>query len=359
MNLNALKPIGPHVTGFIRFAHEGEGEHFKQHDHFEILGRVHDRHENAAGAAAPRLAAHPIAAQLLAGDASEAGGSANEKLRSIPVKVIFDKPANNLTARYQAYDLSLGRLACAGDGARATRADFSLGSTSEHDCVGPEACEYANQGGVRCQLHVRLKVQIDGQADPFAVFEVQSSGINTFRTLSAKLDMMHAAFGGRLRHVPLSLTIFEKSSPLSSFEPFYVADLQLRSGISVHAAAQLAKEGADADATAGVACEAMEKATEAMASSFPLAIDDGESALVTFTPRLVDDVRLPRRETSSSSGLRPASISSLVEQARGSQAVAPAAAPVSVEPIKLTDAPRQSGRGDATIRPTEAAPTPL
>ena len=26
MNLNALKPVGPHITGFIRFAHEGEGD---------------------------------------------------------------------------------------------------------------------------------------------------------------------------------------------------------------------------------------------------------------------------------------------------------------------------------------------
>lgn len=358
MRLNSLKPIGPHVTGFIRFAHEGEGDHFKQLDHFEILGRVHDR--NADGdAEPPRLAAHPLAAQVMAGQRAEGGGSANAKLRSIPVTVLFDKPANNLTARYQAYDLGLSRLACAGDGERAMRANFAQGSTSEQDCVGPEACEYANQRDVRCQLHVRLKVQIEGQPDPFAVFEVQSSGINTFRTLSAKLDMMHAAFGGRIRHVPLSLTIFEKSSPLSSFEPFYVADLQLRAGTSMHEAAKLAKDGADADAAAGVGCEAMELAIEAMGSAFPLAIDDSESALVTFTPRLVDNVRVPRREASAA-GLAATSITSVVEKARtAGQAVELASSTLPVAPITLTPASVQSGRADATIRPTEAAPTPL
>ena len=308
MNLNALKPVGPHISGFIRFAHEGEGEQFKQLDHFEILSRVHLASEDPT--AAPRLTPHEIVNKLLPG-----GENAQSKLRAIPVKLVFDKPENNLRARYQAYDSELSRLACAGDGAKAVRANFADGTTSETACAGPEACEYANRAGVRCQLHVRLKVQVEGQSDPFAVFEVQSSGINTYRTLSAKLDMMHAAFGKRLRNIPLTLAIYAKSSPLSRFEPFYVADLQLRDGLTMTSALEAADKARAEEASLAIAD--METAVEQMLSASPLALDDSDTALITFTPGVIERAREPRRAAPVLAAA-PLSIANVVASARGS-----------------------------------------
>ncbi|MDO8276624.1 MAG: hypothetical protein Q7T63_00705 [Burkholderiaceae bacterium] len=304
MNLNALKPVGPHITGFIRFAHEGEGDQFKQLDHFEILSRVHLPSDDTTNV--PRLAQHEIAKNIKP-------GNAQEKLKAIPVKLMFDKPENNLRACYQAYDSELNRLACSGDGVTAVRADFGTGTTAETTCAGPEACEYANQAGVRCQLHVRLKVQIEGQSDPFAVFELQSSGINTYRTLSAKLAMMHAAFGGSLRNIPMTLAIYAKSSPLSRFEPFYVADLQLRDGSTMSAALESANAAKALEASLNM--DAMEAAVEAMLSASPLALDDAETALIAFAPGVIDRAREPRR-TARAIAAAPVRIENLVASAR-------------------------------------------
>lgn len=306
MNLNALKPVGPHITGFIRFAHEGEGEQFKQLDHFEILSRVHLPSDDTTSM--PRLAQHEIAQKIQP-------ATAQEKLKAIPVKLMFDKPENNLRACYQAYDSELNRLACSGDGVKAVRADFGTGTTADTTCAGPEACEYANQAGVRCQLHVRLKVQIEGQSDPFAVFELQSSGINTYRTLSAKLAMMHAAFGNRLRNIPMTLAIYAKSSPLSRFEPFYVADLQLREGVTMPAALQSADAAKALEAS--LKMDAMEAAVETMLSASPLALDDSETALISFAPGVIDRAREPRRSARAIAAA-PVSIENLVASARGS-----------------------------------------
>ncbi len=334
MNLNALKPVGPHISGFIRFAHEGEGDQFKQLGHFEILSRVHQPCEDTT--ATPRLAPHEIEQKLQPSE-----GNAQSKLRAIPIRLVFDKPQNNLRARYQAYDTELHRLACAGDGEKAVRADFAAGGTTETACAGPEACEYANQAGIRCQLHARLKVQVDGQTDPFAVFEVQSSGINTYRTLSAKLDMMYAAFGKRLRHIPLTLGIYAKSSPLSSFEPFYVADLQLRDGMTMQTALDEAKKAQAAEAEGGLTMSEMEAAVEGMIASSPLALDDSETALITFAPGIVDRAREPRR-ASVALAAGPVSIANVVASARGGFEVQPEKQVVAVEapPAPVVHVPR-------------------
>jgi hypothetical protein len=343
MNLNALKPIGPHVEGFIRFAHEGEGDDFRQLDHFQVLSRVHN--EPSDEAAAPCLAEHPIAANLR---------SAEAKLKAIPVKLVFDKPGNNLSARYQAYDVVMGRLCCVGDGQTASRASFASGTTTSETCVGPGACSHANTVGVRCALHVRLKVQIEGQTDPFAVFELQSGGINTYRTLSAKLDMMHAAFG-QLRHVPLTLAMYEKSSPLSSFEPFYVADLRLRDDVSPAEALKAAKEAAEAEQQAGLLIDKMEAAVESMAATSPFAIDDVESVLMTFTPGIVDRGREPRERTRTAAEV-PSSIQAIVAQATRRESVAPAGEGAS---RPLCDPSAGHIATDAKIGPQERPPTAI
>ncbi len=157
---------------------------------------------------------------------------------------------------------------------------------------------------------------------------MQSSGINTYRTLSAKLDMMHAAFG-QLRHVPLTLAIYGKSSPRSSYEPFYVADLRVRNDAAAAVALQQAKQAAQAEREAGLLFEKMEEAVEAMAAASPFAIDDSETVLFTFTPGIVGREREPRQAASTPHG--GTSIEAIVAEATRAGTGTPAAGSITFE----------------------------
>ena len=321
MNLNAIQPVGPHIEGLIRFASTGSGASFTQLDHFEVLTRVHSK-TTAEGV--PKLGEHPMAESLKA-----VAGNEDGKIRVIPIRLIFNKPENNLDARYEAYDMDLNRLACAGDGDAGCRANFATGESEAVPCEGPDACEYANSNGIKCSLHVRLKAQIEGQRDEFSVFELQSGGINTYRTLSAKLRMMHAAFGKRLRHVPLELALYAKSGAASSFEPFYVADLRLRSGVTMQAASEAVIGGEEKDAQNHIDFVEMEEVVAQMRTQVSLALEEAESTLITYAPAIVDRTRLIRRPASSAEQLAsaPLSIQAVVENARAAAIAGTAIAP--------------------------------
>lgn len=275
MSLNAIRPVGPHIEGFIRFASEGEGETLHQLNHFEVLSRVH---QNSDGGA-PKLTQHPIASKLGEITPNKEAGQINE----IPVRLLFNSPENNLSAKYEAYDTDLNRLVCAGNGENFSRASLISGQTTTGPCPGPDLCAYANDGGVQCHLKVRLKVQIEGQGDPFSIFELQSGSINTYRTVSAKLQMMHAAFNGKLRHVPLTLTIWDKSSAESEYAPFYCADLKLEKEETMSSANKKAEQGALEDTNAGLTIDAMETAVKQMRTEGVLSLDGSEDAVITFT----------------------------------------------------------------------------
>lgn len=339
MNLNAIKPVGPHIEGVIRFASDGHGEDLVQHDYFEVMGRVH---EGIQPEASPKLAPHPIADELRKLPENAAEG----RIKVIPIRLMFNDPSLSLSARYEAFDADLNRLACVGDGTKGCRASFASGTSQDVPCVGPDACCYANSPGVRCALHVRLKAQIEGQADAFSVFELQSGGINTYRTLSAKLTMMHAAFGRRLRHVPMEIGVYAKSSAASDYRPFYVADVKLRKGIDVKTAIQSAITGENEDKAAGLAPGDMEAAVAQMAAGASLSLDDAESTLISFAPGIVDRSRLMRaapNEAQVASSV--SSIEDIVATMRQAQraADAPSAgAPTlaSVKPIRIAQEAR-------------------
>lgn len=288
MMINQIKPTGPHIEGVIRFASEGQGDALRQLDHFEVLGRVHTQPQEGS---LPALVDHPITGRLLP---SQTNDGETRAIRVIPIRLIADKPENSLRARYEAYDAELGRLVCVGNGANGERAELSRGTSSNCSCPGPEACEFANAQGIECSLHVRLRLQIEGQEDPFSVFELQSGGINTYRTLAAKLEMMHKAFGGKLRGLPLELSIYAKSSVASSYQAFYVADLKLRSNMKPAEALKTMTAAREAEETAGLDFTAVEGAIAAMEANSALSLLDAESSIVTFSPVLVDRSNLRR-----------------------------------------------------------------
>jgi hypothetical protein len=338
MKLNQIKPIGPHIEGFIRFASTGQGDSLQQLDYFEVLSKVHESQEPGK---LPVLKSHPIAANLV--DLQKEDGG-EKKIRVIPIRLIADKPENSLSARYEAYDTELGRQVCVGDGEKCERAILFKGTTQSGQCAGPEACEFANAQGTQCSLHVRLKVQIEGQKDALSTFELQSGGINTYRTLAAKLQMMYGLFKKQLRGVPLELAIYDKSSVTSAYQAFYVADLRLRDGVTAAQALKLTEDFRAEQDAAGLDFAAMETAIEQMSTNGALTINETDSSIVTYSAGIVDRSILKRpsaRDTVAGESYSGIDIAGLVNTARQSA--------VSVAPVeKLL-------KGEAKIVPLEAA----
>ncbi len=328
MKLNQIKPVGPHIEGIIRFASEGQGDDMRQLDHYDVCSRVHQQQ----GVAQPSLMPHPITDKLT----PQGAEGDQKKIRVIPIRLVANKPSNSLRARYEAYDIEMGRLLCVGDGERGERAILSQGTSTSCQCAGPEACDYANQQGVQCSLHVRMTVQIEGQDDPFSVFEFHSGSINTFRTLSAKLEMMSKAFGGKLRGLPLELAIYAKSSAASEFQPFYVADLRVRSNMTPAEALSELKNLYEAEASAGLSFEAMEEAIESMVANSVLRLGDCEPSVITFSPVIVDRTKLRREGEPEPVATRvplSSGIAQLVTQAMQSVRAAESLTLPAVEPM--------------------------
>ena len=311
MKLSQIKPVGPHVEGVIRFASEGQGEEMRQLDYFDVCARVHQKSKEGA---LPTLMPHEITEKLL--PQTEEGE--DKKIRVIPIRLIADTPTNSLMARYEAYDTELGRLLCIGDGENGERAVLSQGTSVSCQCRGPEACVYANEHGVQCALRVRMRVQIEGQDDPFSVFELHSGGINTYRTLSAKLEMMYEAFGGNLRGLPLELGVYAKSSAASAYKPFYVADLRVRSGMTPAEAFAAMRNQREAESQAGLTLDRMEVAIESMEKYSSLRLGDCEPAIITYSPVVVDRTKLQREDETTpivDGSVASLDISQLVSQA--------------------------------------------
>lgn len=286
LNLNQIQPSTPYIEGVVRFASETDGLEPRQLDHFEVLARHHSEEEGVAGT--PKLAQHELMGTLCP--------DGEKKLRIIPIKLICNEPQNSLTARYEAFDTAVNRMTCAGDGDKASRAELMGGTIAQVSCRGPEACEYANQVGVQCALRVRLLMQIEGQRDAYSLFEFQSGSINTYRTLAAKLQMMYASFGGRLRHVPLELAMFTKSSATSNYMPFYVADVRLRDSMKPIEAITLAKEQYEQENTALLDFAAMEEVIAKMRSNSAWALGEPDSDCPVFSYDRVDRQKLKSRE---------------------------------------------------------------
>lgn len=151
-------------------------------------------------------------------------GAANGKIRSIPVKVLFNDSDLNLRAEYSAFDRSTGRPICVGNGEMAKR--VGEGGIEEVPCPSPERCRFAYEQG--CKLYGRLNVQIDGQNDELGSFIFRTTGYNSVRTLAARLRYFEAASGGHTRHLPLQLRLRAKSTTQSYRTPVYYVDLTLR-----------------------------------------------------------------------------------------------------------------------------------
>jgi len=189
---------------------------------------------------------HPLDEQLRA-------KAQNQKLRTIPVRMIFNDPELNLRAEYTLFDRQTGRPICTGNGDTCQR--HGSNGVEQHPCLSPDLCPLA-QGG-QCKPYGRLYVNLD-ESDELGTFIFRTTGFNSIRTLAARLRYYHAASGDLLSCLPLQLTLRGKSTTQSYRTPIYYVDLTLREGVNLQDAITSAKQINETSKAAGFYQEALD-----------------------------------------------------------------------------------------------------
>ena len=206
---------------------------------------------------------------------------ANEKLRSIPIKLLFDDPELNLRAQYSLFDRNTGRPMCVGNGETCKR--MVNGKLESHDCPTPESCTVAVNN--QCKPYGRMNVRI-GDDDELGSFVFRTTGYNSIRTLSTRLSYFSAVSGGMLSTMPLELRIRSKSTAQSFRAAIYYVDLVVRDGLSLNDAIQQAKSEYDARQQAGFNQRALDDVARKgfTAGAFEESEDEGLSVVEEFYP---------------------------------------------------------------------------
>lgn len=171
--------------------------------------------------------------------------TARRKLRSIPVRMLFDDPDLNLRSHYTLFDRTTARPVCVGDGEGCKRVTGQ--GLESLPCPGPDACSFGNQA---CKPYGRLNLVI-GDSDELGSFVFKTTGFNSIRTLTARLQYFAAVSGGHLACMPLELKLRGKSTTQSHRAAIYYADLVVRSGMSLNEAIAHAKDVAGQRLAAG------------------------------------------------------------------------------------------------------------
>ena len=161
--------------------------------------------------------------------------SKEDKLRSIPIRLLFNEPELNFRADYTLFDRQSGRPLCVGNGETCKRA--AQDGIQSLPCPSPDACPLAKGGA--CKPYGRLNVLI-GDDDPLGSFVFRTTGFNSIRTLAARLHYFQAISGNRLACLPLELRLRGKSTRQSHGTPIFYVDLTVRSGIDMSEALRAA-----------------------------------------------------------------------------------------------------------------------
>ena len=252
---------------------------------------------------------HPLHQKLLE-------GSANEKIRAIPVKLLFNASDLNLRAEYSLFDKTTGRPVCVGNG------DIAKGVTSEgikeFPCPSPDGCEVGKKGG--CKPYGILNVQVEGQNDELGSFIFRTTGFNSIRTLTARLAYFEAVSGGNTRYLPLMLKLRGKSTTQSHRAPVYYVDLCLRDGISLEEAVAQAQSAAAEQEEAGVNIAALEASARTALGNG--AFEDSEEEIPAIVEEFYPEIPAGPVEAGTDEVPAPSKLSErLGARAKGSQAL--------------------------------------
>jgi hypothetical protein len=162
--------------------------------------------------------------------------ASNGKLRSIPVRVLFNDPDLNLRAEYSLFDRQNGRPLCVGNGETCRR--YMESGVQTLPCPSPDSCELA-KGGL-CKPYGRLNVQIGD--DELGSFIFRTTGYNSIRTLAARLSYFQAVSSNLLACLPLELRLRGKSTTQSHHSAIYYVDLTVREGMPLEEAITEARQ---------------------------------------------------------------------------------------------------------------------
>jgi hypothetical protein len=191
---------------------------------------------------------HPIHDELLT-------ASASDKLRSIPVRFLFNDPDLNLRAEYSLFDRKTGRPLCVGNGETCRR--FTESSVQSLPCPSPDFCEFSTNGA--CKAFGRLNVQIDDE-DELGTFIFRTTGFNSIRSLFARLSYYLAVSNNLLACLPLALRLRGKSTTMSHRSTIYYVDLTVRDGMTLEDAISQAMATNNRRQASGYNQEALDQA---------------------------------------------------------------------------------------------------
>lgn len=163
--------------------------------------------------------------------------SPHGKLRSIPVRLLFNDPELNFRAEYSLFDRQNGRPLCVGNDETCRR--YTEAGVQTLPCPAPENCALAQ--GRLCKPYGRLNVLI-GDEDELGSFIFRTTGYNSIRTLSARLSYYQAVSGNLLACLPLELRLRGKSTTQSHRAPVYYVDLTVREGMVLETAIAEARQ---------------------------------------------------------------------------------------------------------------------
>ena len=182
--------------------------------------------------------------------------SEGQKLRSIPVRMLFNDPGLNMRADYSLFDRTSGRPLCVGNGETARRMEKE--GVAQCPCPGPDTCAFATGD---CKAYARLNVLVgDGEDDALGSFVLRTTSFNTIRTIAARLQYFSAISGGRLASMPLELKLRGKSTTMSHRSAIYYVDLVVRSGLTLEEAIAQAIQKDEARREAGLDQDALDEA---------------------------------------------------------------------------------------------------
>ncbi|MDT4842196.1 hypothetical protein FQZ97_760870 [compost metagenome] len=204
-----------------------------------------------------------------------------DKLRSIPVRLLFNEPELNFRADYTLFDRQSGRPVCVGNGETCKR--VTPDGMQSLPCPSPDACPLAKGGA--CKPYGRLNVVI-GDDDPLGSFVFRTTGFNSIRTLAARLHYFQAISGNRMACLPLELRLRGKSTRQSHGTPIFYVDLTLRSDMSVEEALIAAKRLDDVRQAAGFNQAALDNAARSGLGNgaFEDSEEDGGAVIEEFYP---------------------------------------------------------------------------
>jgi hypothetical protein len=177
------------------------------------------------------------------------------KLRSIPVRVMFNDPNLNMRAEYSLFDRQNGRPVCVGNGETCKRVGDNGIETLP--CPSPDGCQFGRAGG--CKPYGRLNVVI-GDEDELGSFIFRSTSYNSIRSVAARLNYFSAVSGGLLACMPLELKLRGKSTTQSYRSAIYYVDLVVQSGLTLGEAIARARELDDQRKASGFDQTALDEA---------------------------------------------------------------------------------------------------